>query len=191
MLFSHRQLPTLLNALYDTGKRTVDIDHPATEVDTLVRLRLEDPFESPVRFPQSLPTYAEARETIERRHGPAARDDLPDDSSFVRCLVASGLLELTNHDEIDAFVDRHGYPDLETGHAPIVVGIDANIMPWGLGDLLNIDHRTGTRDDRGRAATNGYALATGVKSELDWYYKQYETKSLVGAFGTEYERLDN
>lgn len=191
MILSRDQLPILLNALYETDKRKVRVDHPSSELEELLRFTLAEPFASPVRFTQSLSTYAEAREAVARKHGAAARDELPDDSSFVRCVVASGVLDVENREEIESFVGRHGYPDLEAGHTPVVAGIDANVMPWRIGELLDIDHRTGTRDERERTATNGYALATGVKSELDWYYKQYETESLVEAFGEDYERLDN
>lgn len=191
MILPRAQLPILLNALYETDKRDVTVKHPCSELDELLRFSLAEPFASPVRFTQSLAEYAESREEVGRKHGEAARDDLPDDSSFVRCVVASGVLDIENREEVESFVKRYGYPDLEAGHTPVVVGIDANIMPWRVGELLDIDHRTGARDERDRTATNGYALATGVKSELDWYYKQYETESLVDAFGDDYERLDN
>ncbi len=181
----------LLNALYETDKRRVTVEHPCQDVGELLRFDLDGPFDSPVRFSQSLAEYDATRQATEQRHGADAFDDLPDDSTYVRCLVASGVLELQNRDDVERFVRRHGYRDLEAGHPPLVAGLDANIMPWRMGDVLGIDHRDGPRDDAGRAPTNGYALATGVKEELDWHYKQYQTASLVAAFGEEFERLDN
>jgi hypothetical protein len=191
VILARRHLTVLLNALYETEKRQVTVDHPCTEVGELLRFELAEPFDSPVRFTQSLVEYDETREAVERTYGRDAYNDLPDDSAYVRCLVAGGVLDVENREEVDRFVDRHGYRDLEAGHRPVVAGIDANIMPWRMGDVLGIDHETGDEDDAGRSPTNGYALATGVEAELDWHYKQHRTASLVGAFGEEFERLDN
>lgn len=191
MILSRRYLTVLLNALYEIDKQHVTVEHPCSDVGELLQFDLKGPFDSPVRFTQSLPEYDETREAIERRHGPDAYEDLPDDSAYVRCLVASGILDIQNRDDVDRFVRRHGYRDLEAGHPPVVTGIDANIMPWRIGDVLGIDHEDGSADDAGRSPTNGYALATGVKEELDWHYKQHQTTSLVEAFGDEFERLDN
>lgn len=181
----------LLNALYETGKRRVTVKHPCGDVGELLRVQLKAPFDSPVRFTQSLPEYDEKRGVIQREYGQDAHDDLPDDNAYVRSIVASGVLDILNRDEVDEFVRRHGYRDLEAGHSPVVAGIDANIMPWDMGSVLGIDHVDGETDDAGRSPTNGYALATGVKEELDWHYNQYRTASLVKAFGDEFERVDN
>jgi len=191
VILSRSQLTTLLNGLYETGTRRVTVEHPCAEVGELLEVELGAPFESPVRFTQRLPDYTATREDVGRRYGQAAHDDLPDESTYARCLVAGGMLDIANRGEIEAFVDRFGYPDLEAGYAPAVVGIDANIMPWRIGEVLDIDQRTGRRDDQGRRPTNGYALATGVKSELDWHYKQHNVESLVEAFGEAFERLDS
>ena len=191
MILSRPQLTTLLNALYETGTERVAVEHPCEAVGELLEFELGPPFESPVRFTQRLPEYASTRENIERTYGRTAHDDLPDENAYVRCLVAGGVLNVANRDAIDEFIDRHGHPDLEAGHAPAVVGIDANIMPFRIAEVLDIDPRTGTRDDRDRRPTNGYALATGVKAELDWHYKQHHVESLVDAFGEAFERLDD
>ena len=191
MILSRRHLTVLLNALYETDKRRVTVEHPCEEVGELLRFDLEGPFDSPVRFTQSLTAYDETREAVERQYGPDAYNDLPDYSAYVRCLVAGGVLDIENREEVDRFVRRNGYRDLEAGHPPVVAGIDANIMPWRMGDVLGIDHVNGPTDDADRSPTNGYALATGVKKELDWHYKQHQTASLVDAFGEEFGRLDN
>lgn len=191
MILSRPQLTILLNALYETDRRQVPVKHPCSEVGELLEFELGPPFESPVRFTQRLPAYRESREAVGRQHGQIAHDDLPDENAYVRCLVAGGVLDVANRDAIDAFVDRYGYPDLDEGHPPAVIGIDANIMPWRIAEVLDIDHETGATDDAERRATNGYALATGVKAELDWHYKQYNVESLVDAFGEEFKRLDN
>lgn len=190
MILSQSNLTVLLNALYDTGNTRILVEHPCADLGELIEFELSEPFESPVRFPTSLSKYDERRSTIHQRYGESAFKDLPDDSAFVRILAASGVLSIENKDEVERFVSRHGYPDLEAGHPPVVVGIDANVMAWRVGELLNMDPVTGELDDKGRAPTNGYALATGVKEELDWYYKQRQTESLVDAFGPEFRRLD-
>ncbi|WP_049907412.1 hypothetical protein [Haloferax elongans] len=191
MILARRHMTLLLNALYETGKRRVTVKHPCGDVGELLRARLESPFDSPVRFTQSLPEYEETLAAVQREYGADAYNDLPNHSTYVRSLVASGVLDVLNRDEVDEFVHRHGYRDLEAGHSPVVAGIDANIMPWGMGSVLGIDHVDGETDEVGRTPTNGYALATGVKEELDWHYNQYRTASLVKAFGEEFERVDN
>lgn len=191
MILSRDHLMVLLNALYETGTRRIPLSHPCDDIGELLRFELGDPFQSPVRFTQSLGEYSDARETIQLQYPSEAYDDLPDESAFVRCLVASGVLDVQNRDEIEKYVRRHGYRDLEAGHAPLVIGIDANIMPWRIANVLDLDHQQGKPDEQSRSPTNGYALATGVKDELDWHFKQHQTPSLVAAFGEEFKRLDN
>lgn len=191
MILSRGHLTILLNALYETGTREITVSHPCREIGELLRFELDQPFESSIRFTQSLFEYTDARETVHRQYAPEAYDDLPDESNYVRCLVASGVLAVENRAEIEKYVRRHGYRDLEAGHAPLVLGIDANIMPWRIANVLDIDHQDGTPDNKNRSPTNGYALAKGVEKELDWDFKQRQTPSLVSAFGEEFERLDN
>ena len=181
----------LLNALYDHGAESVPVEHPCDEIGELVRIELEDNGQASVRFTQGSGTYQDNREKIPAKYGEPAYDDLPDAQTYTRAMVASSHIELSNLDEVVEFVERYGYADLEAGHKPVVIGLDANIMPWRLPEVLGIDSETGDRDDRGRRPTNGYALATGVKEELDWHFKQYNTPELTAAFGEEFERLDN
>lgn len=191
MHIERQRLMILLNALYDQGVHSIPVEHPCDEIGELVRIELDDNGEASVRFTQGSITYQNNRESIPAKYGEAAYDDLPDPQTYTRTMVASEHIELDNLNEISAFVNRHGYADLEAGHDPVVVGVDANIMPWRLPDILGIDSETGDRDDHGRRPTNGYALATGVKEELDWYFKQHHTRELTAAFGEEFERLDN
>lgn len=181
----------LLNALYDHGVDSIPINHPCDEIGELVRINLEDNGQASVRFTQGAMTYQDNRETIPVKYGESAYDDLPDAQTYIRTMAASGHIDLKNLDDIIEFVDRYGYADLEAGHDPVVIGLDANIMPWRLPEVLGIDSETGDRDDHGRRPTNGYALATGVKEEIDWHFKQYNTHELTAAFGEEFERLDN
>lgn len=181
----------LLNALYDQGVDSVPVEHPHDDVGELLRIELEDDGKATVRFTQGSKTYRDNRETIPAKHGEPAYQDLPDARTYTRMMVASGHVELKNLDEVVEFVDRHGYPDLEAGHDPVVVGLDANIMPWRLPEVLGFDSETGETDEKGRRPTNGYALATGVKEELDWHFDQYNAHELTAAFGSEFERLDD
>lgn len=191
MHLERRRLMVLLNALYDEGVDSIPVEHPCEEIGELVRLELEDDGEATVRFTQGTHTYQDNRETIPAKYGEPAYEDLPDAPTYTRAMVASGHVALANLEEIEAFVQRHGYPDLEAGHDPVVLGIDANIFGWRLPEVLDIDSETGTSDARGRAPTNGYALATGVKAELDWHYKQHNTHELTAAFGEAFARLDD
>ncbi len=162
-----------------------------TRLGELLRIELEDNGEATVRFTQGAMTYRENRQSIPAKHGEAAYEDLPDAQTYTRMMIASGHVELKNMGAVSDFVNRHGYPDLEAGHDPVVVGLDANIMPWRLPEILDFDSETGGTDGKGRRPTNGYALATGVKEELDWHFKQHNTRELTAAFGPEFNRLDN
>jgi hypothetical protein len=189
MILTRPQLTVLLNGLYETDNQRVTVEHPSP-LGELLTFELEAPFESPVRFGQTLAEYVETREAVGRDHGESTMQELPDEATYARSLAASGVLEIANSDEVAEFVDRYGYPDLAAGHRPVVAGIDTNLVPWRIGDVLGIDPVTGPTDSNGRTPTNGYALSTGVKAELEWHYKQHQTTSLVAAFGDEYERLD-
>ena len=181
----------LLNALYDQGVDSIPVEHPSDDIGELLRIELADDGEATVRFTQGTMTYRDNRETIPAKYGEAAYQDLPDEQTYTRMMVASGHVELKNIDEVRTFVNRYGYPDLEAGHDPVVVGLDANILSWQLPEVLDVDSDTGETDEKGRRPTNGYALATGVKEELDWRFDQYNTHELTEAFGPEFERLDN
>lgn len=190
MQVERRRLVVLLNTLYDQGVKTVSVKHPCPDIDELVQIQLEDDGKATVHFTQGKYTYQDNRETIPAKHGEPAYKDLPDAESYTRTMAASGHVPLRNQDDLLAFIDRYGYPDLEAGNDPVVLALDTNIIAWRLPEVLGFDSETGEKDDRGRRPTNGYALATGVKEELDWYYKQYNTTELTEAFGEEFARLD-
>ena len=191
MQIERRRLMVLLNALYDQGVDSIPVKHPCEDIGELVRIELEDDGQATVRFAQGSMTYQDNREAIPAKHGQPAYEDLPDAETYTRIAVASGHVQLANQDDFGEFIQRHGYADLEAGHDPVVLGLDANIIAWRLPEILGIDSETGATDDRDRRPTNGYALATGVKEELDWHYKQYNTHELTEAFGEEFTRLDN
>jgi hypothetical protein len=191
MQIERRRLMILLNALYDQGVESIPVKHPYEDIGELVRLELEDDGQATVRFTQGTMTYQDNRDGIPAKHGQPAYEDLPDAETYTRTAVASGHIQPANQDDVGEFIQRHGYADLEAGHDPVVLGLDANIIAWRLPEVLGIDSETGATDDRDRRPTNGYALATGVKEELDWHYKQYNTHELTEAFGEEFTRLDN
>lgn len=181
----------LLNALYDQGIVSISVKHPCEDIGELVQINLENDGQATVRFTQGTMTYEDNREAIAVRHGEPAYNDLPDAETYTRTVVASGYVSPNNHDAIEEFIQRNGYADLEAGHDPVVLGLDTNIIAWRLPEILGIDSETGDPDDHDRQPTNGYALATGVKEELDWHFKQYNTHELTQAFGEEFARLDS
>ena len=191
MQVTRPRLTVVLNALYDAGVDSIPVEHPSSDIGELVRIELGDDGMATVRFTQGTYTYQDNREEIPVKHGEPAYDDLPDAETYARAVVASGLVDVENDSEIASFFDRYGYADLEAGHGPVVLGLDTNLVPWRLPETLGIDSETGECDDKGRAPTNGYALATGVKEELDWHYKQYNTHELTAAFGDEFARVDD
>jgi len=186
MNVARNHLTVLLNALYDQGATPFTVSHPAEEIGDLLRVDLGDPYESTVSVLAGGPEYEERREEVHRAYDEAAYEELPDATDYVRLLVTSGLGDVSNRDEIETFLTHYGYPDLESGHPPVMAGIDANILPWRLPQVLGFDPAL---DHDGRPPVTGFALASGVKEELDWHYKQYNTQQVSTAFGSEFEAL--
>lgn len=190
MHVERQRLLALLNTLYDEDVTSIPLKHPCEELGELARITLLDDGQARIEFTQGSLTYQDTREAIPAKYGEPAYEDLPDAESYTRAVVASGLIGPENPDEIDSFIERHGYPDLEAGHSPVFLGVDTNILAWRLPEVLNFDSETGETDDAGRSPTNGYVLPTGLKGELDWHYKQHNTHELTEAFGEEFSRLD-
>lgn len=186
MILQRKHLTVLLNALYDQGVTPLTVSHPSDEIGDLLRLDLGDPYESRVRVLADAREYEARREEVHRAYDEAAYEELPDKEEYIRLLVAAGIEDVANHEEIETFLTRYGYPDLAAGHPPVMAGIDANILPWRLQEVLGFDPAI---DDEGRSPVTGYALASGVKEELDWHYKQHHTRQVSSAFGSEFEAL--
>ncbi len=191
MRIARKHLLTVLNTLYDTGTTSITVKHPSTEIGELLRFELEDEGGATVRFTQGANTYQNNRETVEAKYGSTAYKDLPDANSYIRGVVAGGLLPLENKADLNAFVSRYGYPDLEAGHNPVKIGLDANVMGFRIPDILDIDPLSGQQDAAGRRATTGFALSKSVKKELDWHYNHYNTADVTAAFGEEFSQLQN
>jgi len=179
-------LTVLLNQLYDGGEAEFTIEHPADDIGELLRVNLGTGRECFVEFPLSLEEYSAARQDVGRQYPKAVIEDLPSSDAFRDALLASGILELANQDEIEAFLDRYGDPDLMAGHPPVFAGIDTNLMPW------RIDRRLGLHDpEEGVGYVNGFVLATGIRDELDWDNKCHNTDPFVDAFGDSFEEYWN
>lgn len=100
--------------------------------------------------------------------------------------MSSGIVPIANHDEVANFIDRHGDPDLMAGHPPVVVGLDTNLVPWRIDEIL------GLRDPEASVGyVNGFVLATGIRDELDWDFKCHDTDPFVERFGDVYEEYWN
>jgi len=57
--------------------------------------------------------------------------------------------------------------------------------------VLGLDPDRTRQQSDARPPVTGFALSAGVKEELDWHYKHYDTTELTRAFGEEFKRLDN
>jgi len=190
MYLERAHVTHLLNALYTEGITSVSVKHPCEDIGELLRLDISNPVDTTVRFTQGALTYQDTREQMQTAYGERVYNDLPDAETYVRALVAAGVVDIENIDEVETFFHRYGYPDLDAGHKPIVLGIDTNLMAWRMSDVLGLDPTTYS-NSAGRSPVNGFALATGVYDELNWHYNHYETRSLEDAFGPEFARLDN
>lgn len=178
------RLTILLNALYDSGTDRITVSHPSDAVGDLCRLELGAPADTNVRILLDERAYADARDDVKRDHGGAVAGELPEPQSYVNAFVAGGLLDPANKDELGEFLERNGHPDLSAGHRPVVAGFDTNLLPWRIADVLDLQ----AGED---AVVSGFAVATGVRDELDWDHKVSDTDSLVDAFGDEFEELWN
>ncbi|MFC6812507.1 hypothetical protein ACFQGT_14365 [Natrialbaceae archaeon GCM10025810] len=179
-------LTVLLNRLYDRGDDEFAIEHPSSEIGELLRIELDDYDACRIQFSTSLDEYTSARQEIRRQYSDRVFRELPDAADFRNAVLASGILEPANQDDIVTFLDRYGDPDLMAGHPPVFAGFDTNLLPW------RIDRVLGLHDpDGGIGYVNGFVLATGVRDELDWDYKCHDTDPFVDAFGDTYEEYWN
>lgn len=190
MKLTRTELMLVLNALYEAGIRTVSVSHPSNAIGELIEFELGPPKNSELRFTLDRDAYATARSEVDRRHGPPAVTDLPTANDYVNCAVAGGLTELANRAEIESFLDRYGSPDLNAGHRPVFAGFDTNLLPWRIADVLDL-RQSGYWGSE--PVVNGFALATGVRDELDWDHKhsQADVRKLTAAFGEPFDRLFN
>ena len=189
MEVSRDHLTVVLNALFDAGETTIPVRHPCEDIGELLRIELNTHSESTVRFTQGAMQYRQRRDDVRRRYGDEPYEDLPGHNEYVKAAVAGGLLPPENEPELRAFLDRHTYPDLAAGHDPVMLALDTNLFGFRIPEILDLDPQTGNTDERDRTPTNGYVLSGGVKAELDWHYKRFETRPLEDAFGEEIARL--
>lgn len=186
MRVKREHLTVLLNRLYDRGDREFAVEHPSDDIGELLRISLGEYDNCTIRFTTSSENYAAVRQDIGRRYDERVFEDLPEADQFRKAVLASGVLEPTNRDELETFLDRYGDPDLMAGHPPVFAGFDTNLMPW------RIDHLLGLHDpDSGVGYVNGFVLATGVRDELNWDYKCHDTEHFVDAFGPAYQEYWN
>ena len=178
MRVKRENLTVVLNRLYDRGEERFTVSHPASEIGDLLEIILEDDGHCTVRFITDSEEYAKALGDVQRTYPETVAKDLPDVRQFCNAVVASGVLELENTDEIQTFLNRYGDPDLMAGHAPVLAGFDTNLLPW------RIDRILGLHDpDAGLGYVNGFVMATGIRDELDWDYKCHDTTPFEDAFG--------
>lgn len=184
MRVARSRLTVLLNALYDTGATTISVAHPSPDLGELLSIELEDAAASTVRFSLDTDAFAEIRNAIEMEYGSGVSDELPRPASYRNGLLAGGLLDIPNREEVSGFLERNGYPDLTAGHHPVVAGFDTNLLPWRIAEVLELEPGHD-------GSINGFALATGVRDELDWEHKRGDTRTLEAAFGPTFDALWN
>jgi hypothetical protein len=184
MEIARDQLTILLNALYDLDETAVPVKHPSDEIDELLRIELGEADASQVKLTTRRRSFEDARNEIRQEYGDDVATEVPEPDSYLNAMLAGGLVQPPNQDDIDAFLDRYGTPDLTAGHKPAVAGFDTNLLPWRMADVLDISPGSDS-------TVNGFALATGVRDELDWDYKRDGTRELEKAFGEEFSQLWN
>lgn len=192
MNLARQHLTLLLNAYYELDEQTITVEHPAPELGELLRIDLSDPAASTVSITTGAVSYEQHLEEIEREYGSRVREELPNRAAYVKALVASGLVDIRNREEVDKIIDRYGYQDLQAGHPPRYAGFDTNLLPWRMHDVLGIDPELYS-DDTGRTPVNGYTLPAGVDKELSISYRYdknaMDAERLADALGPEFERL--
>lgn len=193
MEIARPHLLVLLNALYDLDERTISVRHPAETIGELVRIDLGEPEASTVHVTTGAVTYESLLDDIRRDHGKAISNELPNEVAYVKAMVASGLVDVRNREEIDTFLRRYGYQDLHEGHPPRYAAIDTNLLPWRMHDVLGIDPDLHGEEGDPKPV-NGYTLAEGVDQELKNSHRYGQSampaSELADVFGTEFEHLD-
>ena len=186
MQIARENLTVLFNRFLDRGDREITVSHPSREIGELLTIEFGDHDDCTIYFEQSVDDYAEARNELRRNHPETVAKDLPGANEYVKAVLASGIIEINNRDEVQTLVERYGNPDLMAGHRPVFAGFDTNLLPW------RIDRILGLRDpEEGVGYVNGFVLASGVRDELDWDYKCHDTDPFVDAFGDQYEEYWN
>ena len=184
MQIARDQLTMLLNALHDVDETSIPVRHPSDELDELLRIELGDADASTVRLTTRRRTYEDSRDEIRQQYGDGVATEVPESTSYLNALLAGGLVQPPNRDAIDDFLNRYGNPDLTAGHEPAVAGFDTNLLPWRIADVLDLSPGPDS-------TVNGFALATGVRDELDWDDKRDDTRALEEALGQEFSHLWN
>ncbi|MDB2253560.1 hypothetical protein PM033_17740, partial [Halorubrum ezzemoulense] len=128
MKLARHHITHLLNALYTDGVTSVSVQHPCEEIGELLEFDLSDPVATTVRFTQGALTYQDSREELHTTYGEQAYEDLPDKDTYIRALVAGGLVDIEKREDVATFFRRQGYPDLDAGHQPVALGIDTNLL---------------------------------------------------------------
>lgn len=186
MRIARENLTVLFNRFLDRNETEITVSHPGNEIGDLLTIEFGDYDDCTIHFEQTVEDYAEARNDVRRKHPEAVAKDLPTASEYVKAVLASGIIEIENQDEVQTLVERYGNPDLMAGHRPVFAGFDTNLLPW------RIDRILGLRDPvEGVGYVNGFVLASGVRDELDWDYKCHNTDPFVDAFGDQYEEYWN
>ncbi|WP_229126536.1 hypothetical protein [Halapricum desulfuricans] len=138
-------------------------------------------------------TYESIIDDIRREYGDQVYAELPNEVAYVKALVASGLVDVKNRQEIDTTIRRYGYQDLHEGHPPRYAGFDTNLLPWRMHDVLGIDPELHGKTGEPKPV-NGYTLAEGVDAELKHSHRYGQSSmpaaELADIFGSEFERLD-
>jgi len=186
MRVARENLTVLLNRLSDRGEDLISVSHPSDEVGELLTVELGAHDDCTIWFSKRAEAYARARNDVGRNHPTTVYEDLPTRREYINAVMASGIVPIDNYDDVKAFVNRYGDPDLLAGHPPVFVGLDTNLLPW------RIDRILGLRDpEEGVGYVNGLVLATGIRDELTWDHKCHETEPFVDAFGDPFEEYWN
>jgi hypothetical protein len=139
MKISRSRIAALLNALRDAGVERLSVTHPCDEIGTLLVIDLGDAEASTVRIRAGRQTYASRHDDVELQYDTAAYEDLPDAHTYCQALTAGGLVDVHNAGEIDSFLERHAYPDLEAGQETTSA---ARRLHASLDDLLALPDET-------------------------------------------------
>jgi len=122
MEVSRDHITHLLNALYTEGITTISVKHPCEEVGELLKIDISDPVATRVTFTQGAITYQDAREEIHPTYGEQAYDELPNKETYIRALVAGGLIDIENSDQVTS----------SFGSRAILILIQAtSLLLWG------------------------------------------------------------
>lgn len=126
MLISREKLVVLLNAMYYSGARTVEISYPP--VDMVFSINLRDKKLNTIGKSEYNEKLKFFKQTFCNGVNPSYLSEVPESSVIIDCLFISGVLEPRDFPGIRKELSKQADRDLMRGDRPLFIGFDTNAL---------------------------------------------------------------